>query len=248
MTIDTITLVGIAGFAAAILVFCGSVFLLLTIVLGARLAYFVSASVTLGFLLIMGVVWSIGTVPLGPVGAFGRPDADAIPHWELVDEDTDKATLEFGQAAAYPDAPWRVPSEEDAQEQTIGGELINAAVEQLEIAIEDAGEPVYGYEDAEDAEVEEETVRLLEREGKTYGMALLTPVPIEAETEGAEATAQPENQGADVFIVMEFDPGNQFGKARVITAGTFLLLVAHLFGLSRSEKRAKDEHEEINGA
>ena len=65
--LDTTFLTGSAAFLSAIIVFCGSVFLLLAFVLGARLAYWVTASVTLSFVFIMGAVWSYGT-PLGPVG------------------------------------------------------------------------------------------------------------------------------------------------------------------------------------
>jgi hypothetical protein len=38
---------------------------------------------------------------------------------------------------------------------------------------------------------------------------------------------------------MEFDPGNPLGKARMITLGTFVLLVLHMFGLARSERKVK---------
>ncbi len=47
---------GIAAAVSGIIIFCGSVWLLLTMIMGARLAYFVSASLFLGFILIKGVV------------------------------------------------------------------------------------------------------------------------------------------------------------------------------------------------
>ncbi len=62
---DTIFVEGLATVVAAVIVFCGSVFFLLSLVVGARLAYFITASVTLAFLSIMGVVWSVN--PLGPL-------------------------------------------------------------------------------------------------------------------------------------------------------------------------------------
>lgn len=56
---------GVATVAASVLIFCGSVFLVLNLIVGPRLAYFITASITLAFLLIMGVVWSVN--PLGPL-------------------------------------------------------------------------------------------------------------------------------------------------------------------------------------
>jgi hypothetical protein len=68
---DLLFIEGVAAVASAVIVFCGSVFLLLAMVVGGRLAYFVTATITLAFLLMMGVVWSIN--PLGPVGS--------LPEW-----------------------------------------------------------------------------------------------------------------------------------------------------------------------
>jgi hypothetical protein len=42
---------------------------------------------------------------------------------------------------------------------------------------------------------------------------------------------------------MSYDPGNPSRPARTITAGTFLVLVGHLVGLSRAEKRARRDRE-----
>ena len=90
---------GMAAFVSSILIFCGSAFLLMMLVMGARLAYFVTASITLAFVLILGIVWSIN--PLGPVGQ--------LPNWEPIGLGQDASAIEFGPASAYPDDPWRVP-------------------------------------------------------------------------------------------------------------------------------------------
>lgn len=245
MQFDTITIAGIAGFAAALTVFCGSVFLLLALVMGARLAYFVSASVTLGFVLIMSVVWSFGTVPLGPVGQFGKPVAKSIPHWESIDLGAEQSALDFQAAGAYPDGGgWHKVDEDEPHQTTLAGELINAATDFLEQRIDASeGGEALGYQDAGDATVDEETVRLLTRDGDEYGMATLEP---STSTGGAEAGAQPETSAPTLYFVARFEPGNQFGKARMISAGTFVLFVLHLFGLSRAERRAKAEREENN--
>ena len=45
-------------------------------------------------------------------------------------------------------------------------------------------------------------------------------------------------------VVMKYDPGDPLGQARMITAGTFLLFVLHLFGLSRAERKTKRDRPE----
>ena len=121
---DTAFITGMGAFVSAIIVFVGSCFLLLAIILGARLAYFVTASVTLAFVLIMGVVWSIN--PLGPVGE--------MPSWNTVAVAEDANELDFEAAAQYPEDPWRAADEDDAAETAQVAELESAASGELVFA------------------------------------------------------------------------------------------------------------------
>ncbi|MFN2526747.1 MAG: hypothetical protein ABR505_10890 [Actinomycetota bacterium] len=239
LTIDGTFILGVGAVLAAIVVFFGSVWLLLTLVLGPRLAYFVTATVSLGFLFIMTIVWSIGT-PLGPVGEFGKPTQASLPHWEPVDIGTDPGALRFGPAADYPEAPWTVPDEEDAAQVSRAAELEGDAEEYLAEQIE-AGK-IENFADPEYAQVEENSERLIENEDGQFGMLTYVPDP---QAEIAEGDRRP---SGEVFVVMHFEAGNPLGKARLIAAGTFLLLVAHLFGLNRMELRARRTREEEAGA
>lgn len=210
---DLLFLEGVAATVAAVLVFCGSVFLLLAMVMGGRLAYFVTASVTLAFLLMMGIVWSIN--PLGPVGK--------LPEWDPMDIGTDATALDFGPAGDYPEGAWQPVDTEDQAETAKASELESSATSYLETAIEE-GE-VDTFQAASDATVNTDLTRLLEQDGREYGAVTLEP---------AQAA-----QGEETVIVMSYDPGNPLGPARLITLGTLLLLVAHLVGLSTSERRAR---------
>ena len=211
---------GMAAFVSSILIFCGSAFLLLMLVMGARLAYFVTASITLAFVLIMGVVWSIN--PLGPVGQ--------LPEWDPVGIGTDPSAVEFGAATAYPDDPWRAPNEDDETEVTRIAELEGAAQDEVTQAATD--KEVEGLPEIVDlAEIPEDATVLTEQDGKEYG----------ATTVSVEGTSGEEDVTAEVLVVMEYDPGNPLGQARIIALGTFIVLVLHLIGLSLSEKRARRE-------
>jgi hypothetical protein len=211
---DLVFIEGVAAVVSAIIVFCGSVFLLLAMVMGGRLAYFVTASVTLAFLLIMGVVWSIN--PLGPLGE--------APSWSGVDAGPDAAQLDFAAATQYPEGPWQPIDTEDAAQAGQASELESASADYLQTAI-DRGE-LDTFADAEDAAANTQLTRLLEQDGRTYGAVTLEP------TEGA--------QGEETVVVMSYDPGNPLGPARMITLGTLVLLVAHLVGLSIVERRARE--------
>lgn len=210
---------GVAAVVSAVIVFCGSVWLLLSMVLGPRLAYFITASVTLGFLLIMGVVWSLS--PLGPVGE--------TPEWKPLAIGVEGEQLDAGPADGYPDGGgWREVNTNDEGEITQAAELGSESTEFLEAAIDDASSQT-GFADAGDATANSDTVRLLEEGDKLYGGVTLEPI------EGAE--------GDPTIAILEYDPGNPTGPARMITLGTLLLFALHLFGLSRSERRARTRAE-----
>jgi hypothetical protein len=203
---------GSAAFISSIIVFCGSVFLLLALIVGARLAYMLSASITLAFVLMLALVWSFGT-PLGPVGD--------QPIWNPIGIGTETSSLGFGPSSEYPEGSWEVPPEGDAA----AAELETNATDYLAVAIED-GE-VTDYEDEGDVGVVAETTRLLEQGGTLYGMITL---------EGLEGTDG--EGGPQIFVVMDYDPGNPNWPARKIALGSFVLLAGHLVFLSRIEKNA----------
>jgi hypothetical protein len=215
--VDTAFVTGLGAVISGLLIFIGSAFLLLSLVLGGRLAYFVVASITLCFLLVMGVVWSINK--LGPVGQLAKWDAiAAAPDPSQIDK--------FDPAAEYPEGSWRVADAENAEELTERSELESEATKYLESV---AGtDKVEGLpQNYEAAVIVEDSSRLLDQNGELYGA---TTVEISAQAEKSE-----------FVFVAKFDPGNPLGKARKIAAGIFVLLVLHLFGLSRAERKARQE-------
>lgn len=206
---------GMAAFVSSIIIFNGSAFLLLMLVMGARLAYLVTASITLAFVLIMGIVWSIN--PLGPVGQ--------LPEWDPVAVGTDPAAVEFGQASAYPNEPWQAPNDDDEAEATRVADLQSAAQDYV-IEAATAGEAEGLPQLVEGTTIPEDATLLLEEGDEEYGATT-----VEAEDS--------EGQITEALVIMQYDPGNPLGQARMITLGTFILLVLHLVALSLSEKRAR---------
>ena len=240
---DTAFVTGMSAFVSAMLIFVGSAFLLLALVLGARLAYFITASVTLAFTLIMGLVWSVN--PLGPLGQ--------LPEWDPIDAKTEASELEFDDAGSYPDDPWAVPDTEDAVQTTQASELESDATKYVGAQITE-GE-LEGFPAVPQFTVETDSTRLLIQGDKTYGATVIEVLPpvtapdygIPTKKEQAKAEAE-EASGAEeieplgtVTVVAEYDPGNPLGPARQITLGTFILFVLHLIGLSFSERRLARE-------
>ena len=248
---DSLFVEGVAATVSAILIFCGSVWLLLALVLGPRLAYFITASVTLGFVLLMGAVWSYGD-PLGPVGV--------LPSWSEVGAAETAADIGFGPAADYPEDPWFEPSADDAEQNEFATAAETEALDALEAAIE-AGD-VTAFGSVSEAAADGEGTRLLIQDGDVIaavrfevlqaeegdtetdapGDQDIAPEEGDSPAEDDAAAAAEEDApdpDAEAFVILERDPGNPLLMARQITAGTFLLFVLHLFGLSRSEKRAR---------
>jgi hypothetical protein len=211
---------GIGAVAAAILVFCGSIWLLITMVAGARLAYFIVASVVLAFLLIMSIVWSLN--PLGPVGE--------LPSWSSIAVAPSVAKINFGPASSYPSAPWHTVNTKDVAEATKASSLQAESTDALATAIEKGQVP---FESTTEATANLDTVRLLPQGDQEYGAVTY---------EAAAGAGAP--KGAKAVVVMKYHPGNPLGPPKVIAAGAAVLLLVHLVGLSFSERKVRREREE----
>ena len=226
---------GVAATVASTIVFCGSVFLLLMFVMGARLAYFITASVTLAFLLIMGVIWSFtnALAPLGPVGI--------LPEWEPISVAEQGEDLEGPSASEYPDGGgWTEVDEEDDAQTQQAAELGSAGLDAIADGVEEGIFP----EETENNTADTSSIRFLEQDDELYGGVTLKPPATEEAEAAGTATEEAEAEPPPVVVaIMRYDPGDPLGKPRGILAGTVVLLGIHLFFLSRSEKRARRARE-----
>lgn len=235
---DLVFIEGIAAVVSAIILFVGSAWLLLTVIMGGRLAYFVTASVTLGFTFIMTLVWSYGT-PLGPVGQ--------LPEWNGVAIAETADQVEFEAASSYPDQPWEAPTKTDQEALTKAAALQSAAIDYLAEQIQE--QKGQGFLAENDAILSEDTTRLYQQGDNEYGALILVASDTaidKAKEADPDQIFTPED--ATAIVVMKYDPGNPLGKARTIAGGTFLLFALHLFGLSRAERKAKQELSQGEGA
>ena len=224
---DSVFIEGLAATIASTIVFCGSVFLLLMFVMGARLAYFITASVTLAFLFIMGVIWSF-TNPLTPLGPVSE-----LPSFQPVSVAEEGEPLEGPSASEYPEGGgWEEIDPEDEVQAQQAAILQSAGLDALAAGVEEGTFP----EQTENNTADTDSIRLLEQDGDIFGAITLEPPP--SEEEEVE-----EPQPPTVVAIFEYDPGNPQLMARQILAGTTVLLIIHLVLLSMSEKRARRSRE-----
>jgi hypothetical protein len=229
---DLIFIEGVAAVVCGFIVFVGSVWLLLAVIMGARLAYFVTASVAIGFIFIMTLVWSYGT-PLGPVGQ--------MPEWNGLDLQESASQLKFGPGAEYPDSGgWEAPAKDDQEALTKAAELESAAIDYLAEQIKEQKGGEFLAE--ADASVVADSARLLTQGEDQYGaLTLEASTAALDKAEEADPDQQVTPEDATLVVVMEYDPGNPLKKARTIALGTFIVFALHLFGLSRAERKTKKE-------
>jgi biotin carboxyl carrier protein len=99
--------IGVVGVIIAVLVFIGSVYLLLSLILGARLAYFLTGSITFGILVILSIIW-FGSV-LGPKG----PVTTWVPIGAGPDLQEVKGHGDTYDLSQYPGGDWKAPAKGD---------------------------------------------------------------------------------------------------------------------------------------
>lgn len=208
---STIFVTGVAVTIAGIVVFIGSIFLLLSLVMGGRLAYFVTASVTLAVLTILGVVWSIN--PLGPVGQ--------LPAWVPQAAADKPAEINFGPMSSYPGGPWQTPNKNDAAQVALASAMQGVATAALQSGINSG--KVKSFPTTSLAVVDGTKTRLLMQGSKQYGAVTY-----------AATTGKP-RQAVALFF---YDPGDPLGPPRKITLGLFIVFALHLFGMNRVERKA----------
>lgn len=197
---DPLVIKGVLALAAFILVFIGTPWLLLTMVVGPKLGYWVTGSVFFGIMVLLSVIW-FGTA-LGPKG----PETT----WHAGGVGTDLTSLEaFGETydvSDYPGGEWKRPSrgeqlagmkgEEDTRSEVANIEpvleaFIGDAVNEIPGKRESVKDKVHGSLELKPQEFEIVDIRMKEAtvENKSSVIAVARVVPsaqITAELGGAE--------------------------------------------------------------
>jgi hypothetical protein len=91
--------------------FAGSGYVLLSGVLGARMAYLVEATAFFAFLALLSSLWTFGFWAGGPDTQANQGPRGTEPGWVVVESGVDVSSAEYPEAALYPGEPWKEPNE-----------------------------------------------------------------------------------------------------------------------------------------
>jgi hypothetical protein len=210
--VDLTALEGFGVVIAAIVVFCGSIWLLLSMVIGRRLAVFIVASIVVGMIFILACVWSLN--PLGPVGQ--------LPSWAPLAIAKSASQVSFQPAQQYPNGAWKAPDTTDPTQSNEASLLQTAATDYLGTAINTG--KINTFTSTADAIADLKSIRLLQQGNTQYGAITFR--------------AAPGKKGGPAVAVLSFNPGNPLGVARRIAVAAGLVFLILLFGLSRVERQA----------
>lgn len=114
---DPVFIKGILAFAISVAVFIGSVWLLLSMILGVKLGYMVTGSVLWGIMVIITGLWVvISIIPIPSLGlgtALGPKGPETAWHGAGIGPELSSVETEFGtfDVSDYPNGSWQVPAD-----------------------------------------------------------------------------------------------------------------------------------------
>ena len=217
LAVDRTLIEGFAALIAGLVLFVGSVFLLLTAIFGPRMGYLVTATGFFAFWVILAALWVFGApgTPrfLGPKGE--------LPSWQAVAAGTDLRSPTFPVVSQYPGGPWSEPD----QERTAEVEPVTLSIQEF-LAEEAAAElRAQGVE----GEITPPDFTVTDVRFATAG-----------QTDLAAATAFPTTGGREVTVVAVHDEGSEPVPSFIALGLGIVGFAIHLPLLDRAERRRKE--------
>jgi hypothetical protein len=209
--------------AMAFILFIGSIYLLLTAVLGRWMGYLVLMVAFSGWMIVLSSLWAFGFYSQGPDTPVNLGPRGAEPAWVPLLASTDETSDRYEEFRMYPEAPWEEPEEGEqaAEVQSVTGIasdfLAEQANEELEIPHTDPT-AVTGVEFAVDS--------------IHFAMA--------GETQLAVAQAHFLEGGPLWTVSLYHDEGSVNRYSIMFLVGSVILFAVHLPLLDVAERKRKD--------
>ncbi|HVL81041.1 MAG TPA: hypothetical protein VM840_05550 [Actinomycetota bacterium] len=237
--------IGLVIFIGSIIVFHGSVYVLIALNTGWRFGYWIASTSLFGLMFIMSVFWVV--TALGPRGV--------EPHWIVLGADADRVgqvtvdDVNLSSLGRYPGGGWESVEEGDPRFEEADafrsavGNCLDAQPDALAEVERDVCTQAQQLLPTELPRIEgipiiatnEVTaIRFIEEEGLLLAQAEVRPI-----TRDPRVTDDPEGQlvGEPFVVAARRDPGTLRQPALRYLAGSTILLLIHLWGLSRAERR-----------
>jgi hypothetical protein len=228
--------------AMAIIIFVGSIYLILGAVFGPRMGYLVLAVAFFGWMIIFSSLWAFGFWSQGPTTKTNLGPRGIEPHWQPVASGVRVASPRYPAVSQYPGKPWFEPTDpNDPRKASVGTvttavqdflalqanqQLVEAGKESASQATSTASggtEPV-----GPDALVQPEDFTVTDVAFTTSGHTSL-----------AAAHAVYNGGGPEVTVLSYHDPGDVPVYSFAFLAVSILGFAVHLPFLDRAERRRK---------
>jgi hypothetical protein len=225
---------GTAVTIAALILFVGSVYVMLAAVFGLRMGYLVTAVSFFGWMIILSAIWTFGPNILGTPANLGPRGYE--PHWQVFAAGTGEVSSRFNLTRAYPERPWAAPT--GAQEAEV--DTVISVMQQYLVARATEEFEEQGQELCSPAEIEEGTAE----DCVTLDAAQFTIQDVRfAESEGTELVGAHgffAAGGTEVAVFAYFDQGNVGKYSWGFLGASIFGFLVHLPFLDRAERKRKE--------
>ena len=210
---------GVLVVVSGLVIFGGSVFLLLSAIFGLRMGYLLAATGFFAFMLILSALWVFGApgTPryLGPKGE--------LPAWIPLEAGQGLASPTYPVVEQYPEDPWTSPEEDPS----LTAEVEAATLAMQEFLAEEAQAQLSRQQI--EGEVASDDFQITDLEFVT-----VEDTPLSA------ARAFASGGGPEVTVVAYKDPGNEPLPSYLFLVGSVIGFVVHLPFLDRAERKRKE--------
>jgi hypothetical protein len=129
--IECDSFVGYLTVLMGVILFIGSVYLLLAAVFGPRMGYLVMAVALFGWLMILSSLWAFGFYSQGLSTQNNLGPRGTEPHWATFGMGVEVASQSFAVVDKYPGAPWATPRGQSDERTASIGTVTTAVQEAL---------------------------------------------------------------------------------------------------------------------
>ena len=206
-----------------LILFVGSVYLVLTAVLGRWLGYLVLMVSFAGWMIVLSALWAFGFYSQGPDTPVNLGPRGAEPSWVPLLASTSQTSDAYEPFAQYPGDPWEEsePGENAAEVQSVSGIVTDFLAEQAN-------------EEAEVPETDPRAITGVDFAIDSISFAEDGDVPL------AVATAHFLEGGPLWTVSLYHDEGSVPRYSYMFLAGSVILFLVHLPLLDVAERKRKD--------